>query len=216
MGSLSHWGSSPILLWHLFCHFLCPYLLPSFQVAMALPATQAFEKFHRICPFLPDYKPWLVVQGQSGEFFIDHAHPFGTSCASSNAGMIANASGVWTATDVKPIRKYENDLNIFRFPLKDGLLFIFFSYVLTKVLYSNTTKNIKCGNVYQNQNTNKKQDYSLPTATVSLGRCVMPATIQAGLDSIDFGLCRQDLHFSCNFSFSIMLLIIESVSLHAR
>lgn len=64
---------------------------------------------------------------------------------------------------------------------------------------------------------NKKWDYhSLPTATMSLGRYVMPATIQAGRDSIDFGLRRQTLHFSCNFSFSITLLIMASVSLHAR
>jgi len=95
------------------------------QIALAPPGTQActldIAKFHRTCPVLPDHKPWLVVQGRPGEFYIDHTHPFGASCASSNAGMIANALvDIWMAQGVKPILKYEDDLNIFRFPTTDG------------------------------------------------------------------------------------------------
>jgi len=74
-----------------------------------------------MCPVLPDHKPWLVVQGRPGEFFIDHAHPFGASCASSNAGMIGNAIvDIWISEGVTPILKYEDDLNCFRFPVQDG------------------------------------------------------------------------------------------------
>ncbi|KIJ97633.1 hypothetical protein K443DRAFT_105324, partial [Laccaria amethystina LaAM-08-1] len=64
-------------------------------IALAPPGTQActldIAKFHRTCPVLPSHKPWLVVQGRPNEFLIDHVHPFGAACASSNAGMIANA-----------------------------------------------------------------------------------------------------------------------------
>jgi hypothetical protein len=75
----------------------------------------ALWKFHRTCPVLPDHK---AMQGRSDEFFIDHVHPFGASCANSNAGMIANAMvDIWMAEGIRPILKYEDDLNIFRYPV---------------------------------------------------------------------------------------------------
>ena len=97
-----------------------------FQVANAPPGTQActfdIEKFHRTCPVLPDHKPWLVVQGLSNDFYIDHTHPFGAAAASSNAGMIGNAIvDIWQAEGVRPILKYEDDLKIFRYPVASGL-----------------------------------------------------------------------------------------------
>ena len=71
----------------------------------------------------PDHKPWLVVQGQPREFFIDHTHPFGLSRASSNAGMIANAVvDIWMVEGIRPILKYKDDLNIFRYPTEDGAI----------------------------------------------------------------------------------------------
>jgi hypothetical protein len=98
---------------------------PSSQIALAPPGTQActldIEKFHRSCPVLPSHKPWLVLQGKPGEFYIDHNYPFGAACASSNAGMIANAVvDIWEAEGVHPIQKYEDDLKVFRFPTPDG------------------------------------------------------------------------------------------------
>ncbi|KAJ3510381.1 hypothetical protein NLJ89_g4706 [Agrocybe chaxingu] len=78
-------------------------------------------KFHRTCPVAPDHKPWLVVQGKPGEFFIDHVHPFGAACASSNAGMIANAAvDILVAEGIKPIAKFEDDLLVFCYPSVDG------------------------------------------------------------------------------------------------
>ena len=48
------------------------------QLALTPPGTQActfnIEKFHRTCSVLPDHKPWLIVQGKPGEFFIDHMY----------------------------------------------------------------------------------------------------------------------------------------------
>jgi hypothetical protein len=101
------------------------YHLSVYQIAVAPSGTQVctlnIEKFHHTCPVAPDHKPWLVVQGQLGDFFIDHCHPFGAACASSNAGMIANAAvDIWMAEGIKPILKYEDDLNIFHYPLMDG------------------------------------------------------------------------------------------------
>jgi hypothetical protein len=95
------------------------------QVANAPSGTQActfdIEKFHRTCPVLPAHKPWLVVQGLSNDFYIDHTHPFGAAAASSNAGMIGNAIvDIWQAEGVKPILKYEDDLKIFRYPVDAG------------------------------------------------------------------------------------------------
>ena len=96
-----------------------------FQIALAPPGTQActldIAKFHQMCPVLPSHKPWLVVQGLLGQFLIDHAHPFGAACASSNAGMIANVVvDIWDAEGVSPVSKYEDDLKVFRIPSQTG------------------------------------------------------------------------------------------------
>ena len=91
------------------------------QIACAPPGTQActfdIAKFHRTCPVIPAHKPWLIVQGTSGQFFVDHVHPFRSTAASSNAGMIGNVIvDIWQALGVKPTLKYEDDLKIFRQP----------------------------------------------------------------------------------------------------
>ena len=107
-------------------HILLTLLFTLMQISHAPPGTQActldIKKFHRTCPVLPSHKPWLVVQGTSNDFFINHAHPFGAACASSNAGMIANAVvDIWRAEGVFPVPKYEDDLKAFRFPSASGL-----------------------------------------------------------------------------------------------
>src|SRR5271156_1610816 len=91
------------------------------QIACAPPGTQActfdIAKFHRTCPVIPAHKPWLVVQGTPGQFYVDHVHPFGSVAASSNAGMIGNAIvDIWQAEGIRPTLKYEDDLKIFRCP----------------------------------------------------------------------------------------------------
>ena len=116
---------SPLL--HLLTHIASETLLydteyPYKQIACAPPGTQActfdITKFHRTCPVIPAHKPWLVVQGTPGQFYVDHVHPFGSTAASSNAGMIGNAIvDIWQALGVKPTLKYEDDLKIFRQPL---------------------------------------------------------------------------------------------------
>lgn len=97
------------------------------KVASAPPGTQAMafdiQTFHRTCPVLPDHKPFLVVSFQD-KFFIDHTHPFGALPASSNAGHIANAAvDIWEAETGNDNRlfKYEDDINMFRYPNPAGL-----------------------------------------------------------------------------------------------
>ena len=95
------------------------------QIALAPPGTQActfdIAKFHRTCPVLPDHKPWLVVQGRPGEFYIEHCHPFGLASSSSNSGMIGNAVvDIWAKEGVAPVCKYEDDLKVFRFPIDNA------------------------------------------------------------------------------------------------
>ncbi|KAJ3555360.1 hypothetical protein NP233_g12230 [Leucocoprinus birnbaumii] len=76
------------------------------------------SKFHCTCPVCPHHKVWLVVQGRLGQFFIDHCVPFGTSSASSNAGMIANAViDIWRSEGVDPIFKCEDDNCIWQLPV---------------------------------------------------------------------------------------------------
>jgi hypothetical protein len=84
--------------------------------------TVDIAKFHRTCPVIPDHKPWLIFQGRPGNFYVDHAHPFGASSASGNAGQIINAAvDIWSARGVAPIVKYEDDLALFRSPSSDLL-----------------------------------------------------------------------------------------------
>lgn len=96
------------------------------QIALTPPGTQActldIAKFHRTCPVHPDHKPWLVVQGKPGVFYIDHNHPFGAVLASSNSGMITNAAvDIWSRKGIFPVTKYEDNLKAFCIPLPDGI-----------------------------------------------------------------------------------------------
>ena len=99
-----------------------------FQVSCTPPGAQActfdITTFHCMCLVLPSHKPWLVVQGWPGSFYIDHSHPFGALSTCSNAGMIANAAvDIWVAEGVHSIYKYEDDLKIFHFPSSSGCYF---------------------------------------------------------------------------------------------
>ena len=95
------------------------------QISHVPPGMQAcildIKKFHHMSPVFPSHKPWLVIEGTSDNFFINHAHQFGAACASSNAGMIANAVvDIWRAERVFPVPKYGDDLKAFQFPSTSG------------------------------------------------------------------------------------------------
>jgi hypothetical protein len=99
--------------------------ITSFQVANALPGTQAcmfdIKAFHCTCPVLLDHKPFLFVHFDA-MFHLDHCHPFGTSLAGSNTGQTCNTLvDIWKAEIGKDgdIKKYEDNLPIIQYP---GLL----------------------------------------------------------------------------------------------
>jgi len=123
------------------------------QIALAPSGTQActldIEKFHRTCLVLPSHKPWLVVQGLPSQIFIDHAHPFGAACASSNAGMIANAIvNIWKAEGAFPVPKYEDNLKVFHVPSPTGPFHdsdFSYDYDCTKMLCRIAPLGVPCG-----------------------------------------------------------------------
>ncbi|KAF7297529.1 hypothetical protein MIND_00987100 [Mycena indigotica] len=76
------------------------------------------QSFHRTVPVHPLHKPYLVFES-GGHFYIDHAHPFGLSTASSNAGQAGGALvRIWDLRLGKngKTMRYEDDIPVFRFP----------------------------------------------------------------------------------------------------
>lgn len=157
---------------------ICPMPI---QISLAPPGTQActldIAKFHRTCPVLPSHKPWLVVQGRDGDFYIDHAFPFGAASASSNAGMIANATvDIWLAEAVAPICKYEDDLKIFRTPSPAGAFLdgnLCYDYDVPEVLRRIAHLGIpwhpdKCDDTFAFVTTFIGFQWDIPAKTVSL------------------------------------------------
>jgi len=74
-------------------------------------------------------------------FIINHTHPFGAACTSSNAGMVTNAIiGIWRAKGVFPVPKYKDDLKAFQFPSESGLFFegeFHYDYDRSEMLHCN-------------------------------------------------------------------------------
>jgi len=120
---------------------IIPILIYS-QTAFTQLGTQActldIAKFHCICPILPSHKPWLILQGHPGTFFVDHDHPFGAAGASSNAGMITNtALNIWEGKGVLLMLKYKDNLNVFHYPPANGHFIdgdFYYNYDCTEVL----------------------------------------------------------------------------------
>ncbi|KAF5361380.1 hypothetical protein D9758_006193 [Tetrapyrgos nigripes] len=97
------------------------FAYPAFHIASAPKGTQAcaldIKKFHRTVPALPHHKPYLIVQDLHGKFFVDHCIPFGCASASSNAGMIANATiAIWAAKGMMLVKRCEDDFKPLRTP----------------------------------------------------------------------------------------------------
>lgn len=64
----------------------------------------------------PADKKFIVV-AHRGQFWIDHAVPFGLSSAAGLQGEVADAvMAIWSAIGVKPSSKWVDDVVLFRFP----------------------------------------------------------------------------------------------------
>lgn len=76
------------------------------------------SKFHRRTPLCPAHKRWFVIQARPGQFYVQHACPFGSKASEGNSGEIANAAlAIWKELGVGPICKWADDMVVFRFPL---------------------------------------------------------------------------------------------------
>ncbi|KAL4263941.1 Hepadnavirus polymerase/reverse transcriptase [Pleurotus pulmonarius] len=79
--------------------------------------TLDISKFHRRTPLCPAHKRWFVMQARKGQFYIQHACPFGAKASEGNSGEIANAAlAIWEELGVGPICKWADDMVVFRFP----------------------------------------------------------------------------------------------------
>jgi hypothetical protein len=78
------------------------------------------EAAYRTIPCFPSHKCYLIVY-HDGKLYIDHNIPFGLSSATGLQGEVADATiEIWRELDVKPSKKWVDDINIFRLPSPDG------------------------------------------------------------------------------------------------
>lgn len=110
---------------HLSCVPLVAYLLTRvYQIRGAPPgaqfATLDIEAAYRGIPCAPEHKRYLIVYHE-GKLYIDHNIPFGLASAAGLQGEVADATvHIWRALDVKPSKKWVDDVAIFRFPSANG------------------------------------------------------------------------------------------------
>lgn len=78
------------------------------------------EAAYRGIPCAPEHKCYLVVY-HDGKLYIDHNIPFGLASAAGLQGEVADATiHIWRALDVKPSKKWVDDVGLFRFPSAHG------------------------------------------------------------------------------------------------
>ncbi|GBE80149.1 hypothetical protein SCP_0213520 [Sparassis crispa] len=87
---------------------------PSGAQAACLDIDSAFRNL----PIKPAHKPFLVIQCDPGNFYIDHVLPFGVSSGTGVQGEPMDAIvNILGAHDIGPSRKWVDDLITFRFPV---------------------------------------------------------------------------------------------------
>lgn len=91
--------------------------------------TLDISKFHRRTPLCPAHKRWFVMQARKGQFYIQHACPFGAKASEGNSGEIANAAlAIWEELGVGPICKWADDMVVFRFPRRRSSRKLVYAY----------------------------------------------------------------------------------------
>ncbi|CDO71596.1 hypothetical protein BN946_scf184911.g66 [Trametes cinnabarina] len=82
-------------------------------------ATLDVDSAFRRIPIYPAHKQYLVIQQRPGEFFIDHVCPFGVRSGPGLQGAPMDAIvDILDARGWGPNKKWVDDLNNFRYPLK--------------------------------------------------------------------------------------------------
>ncbi|GBE83386.1 hypothetical protein SCP_0504340 [Sparassis crispa] len=86
---------------------------PAGAQAACLDIDSAFRNL----PIKPAHKPFLVIQCDPGDFYVDHVLPFGVSSGTGVQGEPMDAIvDILDANDIRPSRKWVDDLITFRFP----------------------------------------------------------------------------------------------------
>lgn len=93
-----------------------------FQVSTAPPGAQAstldIDSAFRNIPILPQHKPFLVIQVDDGEFYIDHVCPFGIASGPGLQGQPMDAIvDILGHEGIERLKKWVDDLINFRFPI---------------------------------------------------------------------------------------------------
>lgn len=91
------------------------------QVATAPRGAQAasldIDSAYRNIPIRADNKPFLVIQGRPGEFYIDHVCPFGPRSGPGLQGQVMDAIvDILTRSGLGEFKKWVDDLVSFRVP----------------------------------------------------------------------------------------------------
>lgn len=80
----------------------------------------------RNIPILPAHKAFIVIQTEPGVFYIDHVCPFGVASGTGVQGEMMDAVvDILEANNVKPNKKWVDDLITFRFPISQPSLDVF-------------------------------------------------------------------------------------------
>ncbi|GBE86646.1 hypothetical protein SCP_0905260 [Sparassis crispa] len=88
---------------------------PAGAQAACLDIDSAFRNL----PIHPAHKPFLVIQCDPGDFYIDHVLPFGVSSGTGVQGEPMDAIvDILEAHGIGPSRKWVDDLINFRFPIR--------------------------------------------------------------------------------------------------
>ncbi|GBE88972.1 hypothetical protein SCP_1403800 [Sparassis crispa] len=87
---------------------------PAGVQAACLDINSAFRNL----PIKPAHKPFLVIQCDPSDFYIDHVLPFGVSSGTGVQGEPMDAIvNILGAHDIRPSRKWVDDLITFHFPV---------------------------------------------------------------------------------------------------
>ena len=97
-------------------------MLMNSQVASAPPGTQMaildIDSAFRNIPVVPEHKPYLVIQCEDGQFFIDHVVPFGVTSGVGLQGSVMDALvACLNKLGMGPNEKWVDDLANFRYPI---------------------------------------------------------------------------------------------------
>jgi hypothetical protein len=137
------------------------------------------EAIYRGIPCLHAHKCFLIVY-HDGKLYIDHNIPFGLASVAGLQGEVADATvTIWRELNVKPSKKWVDDISIFHFPSLTGMFVGFLDGSLYHYEYDLNHAKLLISPVKVPWHPDKGQDFSdngeyigffwdLPNKSVSL------------------------------------------------